>query len=86
MLAFPAQFVVSDTPPVIEVKGKLIFYNWANYRIYLPFGGVMNKAGKMVMPYIRIGVVVAMLVLVVIFLVLRYTRFGRSLYAVGGSE
>jgi len=24
MLAFPAQFVVSDTPPVIEVKGKLM--------------------------------------------------------------
>ena len=62
------------------------FYNWANYRIYLPFGGVVNKSGKMVMPYIRIGVVVALLVLVVIFLVLRYTRFGRSLYAVGGSE
>ena len=38
------------------------------------------------MPYIRIGVVIALVVLVVIFLVLRYTKFGRSLYAVGGSE
>ena len=37
-------------------------------------------------PYIGIGVVVALVVLVVIFLVLRYTKFGRSLYAVGGSE
>ena len=38
------------------------------------------------MPYIRVGVIVALLVLVIIFLVLRYTKFGRSLYAVGGSE
>ena len=38
------------------------------------------------MPYIRVGVIVALAVLVIIFLVLRYTKFGRSLYAVGGSE
>ena len=37
-------------------------------------------------PYIRPGVVIALLVLVVIFLMLRYTKFGRSLYAVGGNE
>ena len=36
-------------------------------------------------PYVRPGVIVALLVLVVIFIVLRYTKFGRSLYAVGGS-
>ena len=38
------------------------------------------------MPYTGVGVVVALVVLVAIFLVLRYTKFGRSLYAVGGSE
>lgn len=37
-------------------------------------------------PFIRISVVVALVVLVVVFLMLRYTKFGRSLYAVGGSE
>ena len=55
-------------------------------RIYLPFGGTVNKAGKLIMPYVGIGVVIALVVLVVIFLMLRYTKFGRSLYAVGGSE
>lgn len=78
--------VISTNQLSITQDVSETFYNWANYRIYLPFGGVVNKSGKMVMPYIRIGVVVALLVLVVIFLVLRYTRFGRSLYAVGGSE
>ena len=34
----------------------------------------------------RITVVVALVVLVAVFLMLRYTKFGRSLYAVGGNE
>lgn len=34
------------------------FYNGANHRICLSFGGVVNKAGKMVMLYIRIGVLI----------------------------
>ena len=62
------------------------FYELATYRIYLPFGGTVNRAGKLIMPYINLGVVIALVVLVLIFLMLRYTKFGRSLYAVGGSE
>ena len=78
--------VVSTDQLSITAEVSQTFYDWANFRIYLPFGGVVNKAGKLIMPYIRIGVVIALVVLVVIFLVLRYTKFGRSLYAVGGSE
>ena len=44
-----------------------------------------NNKGKYMAPYVRPGVIVALLVLVAIFIVLRYTKFGRSLYAVGGS-
>ncbi len=72
---------LSITPEISQA-----FYNWANYRIYLPFGGVANKQGKIIMPYIGVGVVISLLVLILIFLMLRYTKFGRSLYAVGGSE
>lgn len=78
--------VISTDQLSITKEASETFYNWANYRIYLPFGGTVNKAGKVIMPYISIGVVIAILVLAVIFLVLRYTKFGRSLYAVGGSE
>lgn len=78
--------VISTDQLSITAEVSQTFYDWANFRIYLPFGGVVNKAGKLIMPYIRIGVVIALVVLVVIFLVLRYTKFGRSLYAVGGSE
>ena len=61
------------------------FYKLANMKINIPFGGYTNKKGMYMTPYIRITVVVALLVLVLVFLLLRYTRFGRSLYAVGGN-
>lgn len=78
--------VISTNQLSITAEINQTFYDLANFRIYLPFGGTVNRAGKMIMPYIGIGIVVALLVLVVIFLVLRYTKFGRSLYAVGGNE
>ena len=78
--------VISTNQLSITAEINQLFYNIANYRIYLPFGGTVNRAGKLIMPYIGIGVVVALVVLAVIFLVLRYTKFGRSLYAVGGNE
>ena len=57
-----------------------------NAKIKLPFGSYVNGKGVVQVPFIRISVVVALVVLVVVFLMLRYTKFGRSLYAVGGSE
>lgn len=70
----------------VSVPSDSLFYTWANLKINLPFGGYYNKKGILQVPYIRVGVVIALVVLVIIFLVLRYTKFGRSLYAVGGSE
>ena len=78
--------VISTNQLSITAETSQLFYDLANFRIYLPFGGTVNKAGKLIMPYIGVGVVVALVVLVAIFLILRYTKFGRSLYAVGGSE
>lgn len=78
--------VISTNQLSITAETSQLFYDLANFRIYLPFGGTVNKAGKLIMPYIGVGVVVALVVLVAIFLIMRYTKFGRSLYAVGGSE
>ena len=36
--------------------------------------------------YIEIGVVVAIALVVILFIVLRYTKLGRSFYAVGGNK
>lgn len=62
------------------------FVKLANIKIQIPFGAYTNKKGVLQIPYIRVAVVVALLVLLIIFLMLKYTKFGRSLYAVGGSE
>ncbi len=78
--------VISTDQLSITADVSQTFYDWANFRIYLPFGGVANRRGEVIMPYFGIGVVIAFLVLILIFLMLRYTKFGRSLYAVGGSE
>jgi len=79
--------VISTDQLSITQETSATFYGWANAKINLPaFLGYMNKKGKIQIPYIRIGVIIALIVLIVIFLMLRYTKFGRSLYAVGGSE
>ncbi len=63
------------------------FYAWANAKISLPaFLGYTNNKGMLIAPFVRPTVVIALLVVLVIFIVLRYTKFGRSMYAVGGSE
>ena len=55
-------------------------------RIYVPGFGSVNKLGKYVPAYIEIGVVVALLVVIVLFCFLRWTKLGRGLYAVGGNS
>jgi len=64
-----------------------LFYAWANAKINLPaFLGKVNKHGKVIVPYMRPTVVIALIVVVIIFFMLKFTKFGRSLYAVGGNQ
>lgn len=78
--------ICTDQVSITEADSAM-FYGWANAKIELPaFLGYTNSKGMVQVPYIRVGVVVALIVLVAIFLMLRYTKFGRGLYAVGGSE
>lgn len=62
------------------------FMGWAKVKIYLPFGGYVNRKGMLIQPYFYPTVVIALLLLVLAFIMLKYTKFGRSLYAVGGSQ
>lgn len=70
----------------VSISTNKLFVSLANMKISLPFGAYTNRKGVLQIPFIRLNVVIALIVLVVIFLMLRYTKFGRSLYAVGGSE
>ncbi len=55
-------------------------------RLNVPGMGSVNKKGIYVPAYVEIGVVVALIIVIVLFLALRYTKLGRSFYAVGGNK
>ncbi len=58
----------------------------AQNKIRLPFGGYVNKKGVMIYPYIYPTVILAIIIILLTYLVLKYTKFGRSIYAIGGKE
>ena len=57
-----------------------------NTRIIVPGMGSTNKKGMYIDAYVEIGVIVALIVVVLFFLVLRYMKLGRNFYAVGGNQ
>lgn len=69
---------------MISIKNEL-FLTWANFKINLPIGSY-SKRGKFIPAYIYPTVVIAILVLIVIILVMKYSKFGRSVYAIGGNS
>ena len=69
----------------ITEQSSPLFYAWANTKIRLPFGSYINSKGVEVIPYIRPSVVIALLVLAFTFFMLRFTKLGRTFYAIGGN-
>lgn len=74
--------IVNTTPFNVAHEG---FVALKETRIYIPGVGSVNKLGKFVNAYIEPGVIVALILLIVLFCVLRWTRLGRAFYAVGGN-
>ena len=62
------------------------FMKLKDTRITIPFLGSVNKAGDYINAYIEIGVVVALVIVAVMFCMLKWTKTGRSFYAVGGNR
>lgn len=61
------------------------FLKWAKFKIEMPFG-TTNRRGIYQAAFIYPTVVIAILVVIATFILLRYTKFGRSLYAIGGNQ
>lgn len=57
-----------------------------NTRIVIPGMGSVNKLGKYVNAYVEIGVIVAIIIVVLLFCALRWSKLGRKFYAVGGNS
>lgn len=69
---------------MISIKNEL-FIKWAQYKINLPIGKT-TRSGKFVPAYIYPTVVIALIIVILIAIMLKYTKFGRKLYAIGGNE
>ena len=69
---------------MISIQNE-VFLKWANFRFYMPFGST-NKKGKFIPAYIPPTVVIAVIVVILIAILLKYRKFGRKLYAIGGNR
>lgn len=72
----------------VSIVSDELFVKLSTMKLNIPFniGAYENKKGILQVPYVRITVVIALLVVLLIFLMLKYTKFGRSIYAVGGNS
>lgn len=61
------------------------FEKLSGARIEIPFLGDYNKKGIFLQSKLEYGVIVALIIVVLIFFLLRKTSLGRSFYAVGGN-
>ncbi len=75
--------IVSKEPVRVTNEGFLAV---KETRITVPGLGAPNKLGQYIPAYVEVGVIVALLVVIALFFLLRWTRLGRSFYAVGGNS
>ena len=60
------------------------FLKWAKFRFNMPFGSY-SKRGNFLPAYIYPTVIIAVVVVIIVALIMKYTKFGREVYAVGGN-
>ena len=75
--------IICSEPFNVAHKG---FTALKDTRITVPFLGSYNKNGRFIPAYIELGVLAVVLVVVLLFAGLKWSRTGRSFYAVGGSR
>ena len=75
--------ILSVNPQKVDHEG---FQDLMSKRIEISWLGYTAKNGNQIPARIELGVVVAIIVVVVVFILLRYIRLGRNVYAIGGNQ
>ena len=75
--------ILSVNPQKVEHEG---FSNLMDTKIVIPWLGYTAKNGNLVPARLELGVVVALICVIVIFIVLKFTKLGRGFYAIGGNQ
>ncbi|MDR1700363.1 MAG: sugar ABC transporter permease YjfF [Lachnoclostridium sp.] len=61
------------------------FLEWSSAKIFIPFLFNERQNGTRDVAYLTPAAIIALITLIILIIVLKKTRFGRSLYAVGGN-
>ncbi len=62
-----------------------LFMSWSSAKVYIPFLYNVRKNGTLDTAYLTPAAIVAIVVLILLIIIMKKTRFGRTLYAVGGN-
>ena len=62
------------------------FLNLMNFQIVIPWLGTLNRLGHFIPLQIMAGTIVVLVLIVVLVILMKWSRFGRNLYAVGGNN
>ena len=83
---FFAKGMITIVSAVPRTAANEAFVALKDSRIEIPGIGSYGKAGNFIPAKIEIGVIIAIIVVLAIFFILKWSRFGRNLYAVGGNN
>ena len=75
--------ILSVNPVKVAHEG---FLNLVKTKLKISWLGYTAQNGNLIPAKIEIGAIVAVCVVILMYLILRYTRLGRSIYAVGGNR
>lgn len=75
--------IVSIAP---RTASQEAFLKLKQTRITLPGIGYYGKTGNFIPAQIEPGVIVAIAIVIIVAIILKWTRFGRNLYAIGGNS
>jgi simple sugar transport system permease protein len=89
IVTLAGMFFARGATTIVEVKPRSVqnaaFNALRKIELTIPGLGYRARNGNYIDARVELGVIIALLVVVVIFCMLKWTRFGRNLYAVGGN-
>lgn len=83
---FFAKGMITIVSAVPRTAAQEAFLALKQFRIIIPGIGFYGKTGNFIPAKIEPGVIVAIAVVFAVAVILKWTRFGRNLYAVGGNK
>jgi simple sugar transport system permease protein len=89
IVTLAGMFFARGATTMVEVKPRSVqneaFNALRKIEITIPGLGYEARNGNYIDARIELGVVIALLIVALVFFILKWTRFGRNLYAVGGN-